>query len=374
MGPSTRKKKKQTQHNNHKEAWKTSVSKNDAKYLQLCYALGGGRWGNNFEYNLGDACLSLKIQKSPTTDPAMIHFLIMMFHNKRNSCIHNILVMKKKQRFMEKAESTVIQVTDCFGYIEKHATRELMLHLNAATSEDVPDVTWFELKGHPLWSVKKISAFRFYNHHHSFSMSLSGPKIHNKNKKKCIIKTNDNRILKFKHAYQFKYNNALEIVVAFGIIMPIHVSDRPHNWLDDKFQSMDYVDMKDRKCSWYFCTNFVEPVFLIHECVNLDIVRRKLPYHWRHQDSNAFYHDFAFNMYKMAMDKDEYHSSNVKKSIQLPCGPIFKCIQHHKTRCEDCPLEHYFFHQKQWKMHWVCNETQCSRYRILDAKNGLHKH
>ena len=77
-------------------------------------------------------------------------------------------------------------------------------------------------------------------------------------------------------------------------------------------------------------------------------------------------------MRKLLLDKHEYHSKKVRNDIQLPCGPIFKCKQHSRSRCEQCTVHNHYFDQKQWTMKWVCNKHVESRFRILDSKNGLH--
>ena len=362
-------KTKLTKHNNHKEAFKKAVTKNDAKNLQLIYAIGGGHWGPNFEYCLGRKCLSLRdAKKPPQPNPAMIRFMLprgitpkLKFYasqffgdNKKEPG------SRKKQNPLSFKSTKAINSISSHGYIS-----ELMMHINAASPDDAIKITWLELLAHDLWSLKKVSSFRFFNHHQSFSMKLT----HNC---KCIMKTNNNEIFKFKHAYKFKYNDECEILVAFGLLFPIHVSSNPNTWLNEKFTSMDYINIRERRSCWYFCTNFVEPVFLIHECVSFDSIRSTLPRGWRRKNSEAFYHNFAFNLYKLQLEKDEYVSVKVRKKIQLPCGPIFKCKKHCKSRCAECPVLNHFYEQSKWEMNWKCNKTRSSRFRIFDSKNGLN--
>ena len=363
-------KNKQTKNNNHKQAFKTAVTNNDAKNLQMSYALGGGRWGNEFQYSLGEACLSLKDPKNVNMpNPAMKHFLIPRGIGSKCK-IHPSQYFGDKK----KGEEGAWRKQDPMSYkssvainsiIEDGHLAELMLHINSASPPDAPDLTWRELQAHPFWNIKKISAFRFFNHQQSFSMTLGG-------KKTSIVKTTNNHVFKFKNAYRFKYRDDLEIILAFGILWPIHASATPHNWLNDTFDSMDYVDMRERKNSWYFCTNFLEPVFLLHKCVTFDQIRHTLPRSWRSKNSEAFYHNYAFNKHQLMLDKDEYHCSKIRRGIQLPCGPIFKCKRHSVSRCQECSADNNYFDQKQWKMKFHCNKNVSSHFRVLDSKNGLH--
>ena len=369
-------KNKQTKHNNHKQPFKTAVTNNDAKILQLTYAIGGGRWGPNFEYSLGKRCLNLRDPKHPNTpNKAMIHFMIprditnkVKFHDTQY-----FGELKNDKDSWKKQDPMSFKSPFAISNIEKNGKlNELMLHINNATPANVPNLSWRELLAHPCFNIKQVSSFRFFNHHQSFSMSLTKKKRRGIRPNTCIMKTNDNRAFKFTNVYRFRYNDNSDILLAYGQLFPIHASETSHNWINDKFKSMDYIDFNERRNTWYFCTNFIEPIFLIHKCVDFDSIRHTLPRNWRHKNSQAFYHNYPFNMHKLMQEKDEFHSPNVRHGIQLPCGPIFKCKAHNKSRCRQCPSNNHVYDPQRWKLKWKCNKKKSSRYYVFDRKNGLN--
>ena len=77
-------------------------------------------------------------------------------------------------------------------------------------------------------------------------------------------------------------------------------------------------------------------------------------------------------MHKLMLDKSEYSSANVRNDIQLPCGPIFKCKKHARSRCDECLLQNHYYDEQVWRMKWKCNKHISTRFRVLDSKNGLH--
>ncbi|MGB1097578.1 MAG: hypothetical protein ACPG2Y_03190 [Acholeplasmataceae bacterium] len=185
------------------------------------------------------------------------------------------------------------------------------------------------------------------------------------------MKTNNNYIFKFETAYSFQYRDYDEILLAWGTLWPIIKSDRKFDWKNDKFTSMDKINKKQRKQGWFFMTNLIEPVFLLHSCVSLDRVKDNYPTmkghipDWRTEPSSTFYHHLTLNMHNLILESDDH------KQMELPCGPVYKCKKHDKSRCWECPHTECKHDFKYWKVGWRCNESTEPHFMILDSKNGL---
>ena len=346
----------QNNHDNHLQPYKTAVTSNSTTNLLLQYAINGGKWGSHFQYQLGEMCAKLKHPKKP---------------QQPNMAIENFLFVKSIK------SKCKVYVSKCWGIskersqppvlVAKHGhLNELMQHINSVVRKwNLNRVTWLELLRDSEWTIQSIKSFRFHNHSMSFAITLT-------DNKKCIMKTNDARICQFKSAYQFKHAIHGDILLAFGCWWNIKRSKNPYNWSNDRFNSMDFLNIKNRHTGWFFMTNLLEPVFIIHECVSFHDVRKTLPRHWRHkQHKDAFYHNFAFNNHQLMLDKDEFSSKKVRQSIQLPCGPVFCCKKHDKCRCYECPVRQQVYKQNVWNLKWKCNTNFNPYFRILDCKNGL---
>ena len=355
-------KDKQTKHDNHQQPFKKSVTEHSVNVLRMRYVVGGGHWGPNLEYCLGKKCLALKDPKNCNL-PNIVMKNYMMPRGCTIKLKFNVTqyygdVKQNRENPLSRKSTTAI------ANIVKHGEfNQLMAHINSACPDD-SDLTWHELLANKLWSIKEASAFRFHHHHSTFKMRLH-------KHAKCLMKTNNNHVFQFTNVYCFKYKGEFEVLLGFGNLWPIHASITPDEWNDDNFDSFDFVKNNERKRGWYFCSNLVEPVFLLHECVSFDDIRANLPFHWRHQSSEAFYHNFAFNMRKLLEHRDEFECSQVRRSIELPCGPVFCCQKHNRIRCNVCVVADNVYDQRDWQMKWKCNDGRNSRMRVFDSKQGL---
>ena len=326
------------------------------KNLMLRYVINGGKWGPYLQYSLGSSCFQIQNphpQKRNQPNPALINFLFV-------DEVHAKSKIYIGECFGETLKPSVIQQIESYNNING-----LMNHINYVAQGWMNGltITWKCLLRDNDWSIKKIKSFRFHNHHMSFAMSLT------KNNK-CIVKTIHNEVFQFQNAYKFTYNNYGDIYVAYGTTWSICNSNQPYRWHNDKFKSLDYYNVNKRKAKWYFMTNFVEPVFTFHECVSFSQVQSTLPRGWRSQSPLVFYHNYAYNMHQLMLDRDGYKARKVRDSIKLPCGPIFCCKRHNKIRCNECPVINHIYEQSDWYLKWKCNENVCSQYRIFDCKNG----
>lgn len=344
----------QNKHNNNQMSFKTHVTRQNQKQLTNCYVLNGGRWGPAFQYQLGRAARELKNPKNKDLpNDAMINFVFPT----RMSDSRKIQVTK----YYGKSHKPCIRVQ-----VKNHQHRsELIQYLNAACHwvDNNRRITWHEINSSKHWKVKKISNFRFHNKDSSFSMILDGSN-------KCIMKTNNSHVFQFKHAYCFKYLDFDPIFIAFGTFWRIEESSTSNTWLGDKFHSMDSIDIRRRVPGWYFMSNLVEPVFLMHECVRMVDVINTLPKTRKtKKEQQIFYKCFSLHMHKLVVDKRE--STNKKQKVELPCGPLYSCVDHDRFSCKQCNTDYLTFSTKKWKLKWKCNTEFNSRYRIFDRKNGL---
>ncbi|MGB1097530.1 MAG: hypothetical protein ACPG2Y_02935, partial [Acholeplasmataceae bacterium] len=220
------------------------------------------------------------------------------------------------------------------------------------------------------WSVKKIVHFRYHLHSQSFAMGFTN------NNNQCIMKTNNNYIFKFKDAYSFQYCDYDEILLAKGVLFPIIKAKRPFNWINDKFCSMDQIHDQQRISAWYFLTNLIEPVFLLHRCVRLTDVLDTLPKNsddiknWHNLGSKLFYRQLSINLHNLwiakQQDKEQLHE------MRMPCGPVYRCKAHNFSRCTQCRHTDCEYDPKLWNVSWKCNKNFSKHYYIFDAKNGLN--
>ena len=349
----------QSQHNNHQSDYKHFVTKTNQLHLSHCYVLNGGKFGHHFKYQLGRLARKLKNPRN---------------HNLPNSALINYLFPNRV------SQSQIVEVvktskqtdhTPTQFEVEKHGYRsELLRYINAAAWWNSPNtpLTWYNIRRCQEWSIEKITSFRYHIGVNSFQMNF------NKAINKCVMKTNNNFIFQFKHAYSFKYLDYDPILLAFGTFWRIIPSRRSNNWIEDKFGSMDQINQSERTQGWYFMTNLTEPVFLIHECVRVMDVKNSFPKDFL-DNVAGFYKYFSLNMHELMLHRDELsrrrRRNRRRRNIHLPCGAVYKCIKHGKSRCDDCTVEHMKFPSDKWNLCWKCNMDFNPMMSIFDSKNGL---
>lgn len=344
----------QIHRDNHKMAYKTAVTRNSTKQFTKRFAMNGGRWGRHFQYYLGRLCRQLKDPKN---------------HDKPNMALKNYLMPIGRQQ-QPKVEITTTQgvkrrpsaIDQVFG----HGFRsQLLQYINAGAYWTDQAIWWNDIccKG-SNWKVQKVVTFRFHCRNSSFGMRLEG-------NNKCIMKTNNGYIFQFKNAYKFTYGNHEPILLAFGSFWAMVPSFRPNGWINDKFSSLNAINQNKRQNGWYFMTNLIEPVFLIHRCVRFENIQNTLPEKFKNQSAVGFYKKFSFNMHSLMLAKQTCESSEARKKIELPCGPVFKCKKHEKSRCFHCTTRFMVFPQSDWKQTWKCNITTNPWFNVLDFDNGL---
>ena len=341
----------QSNHSNHHTTHKEQVSSQCFHQFTLMYAVNGGHWGPNMQYCLGNACLNLRNPKNLTDiNPVLKSFRIpSQTHQQHKIQITGLY----KMNMIPSPTQQILNHTQ---------NRQFMTYINHGLDSLNVWITWNELVTNPNVRIRKIKQFRFHNNHCSFVLNFE-------NHHKCMMKNNNNQICVFTNAYRIQYPDNQDILLAFGDVWPIYPSNQNTQWIDNKFQSMDYIDQNDHKLQWFYLTNMEEPILLIHECVSFETVRDQLPNNWRSVTNISFHKDFAYNMSKLKQDIDEMQHGS---PTNIPCGPNFKCKRHYRHLCRQCTRNHEQYSRQRWRVFWICNTAYNSQYRILDSKNGFN--
>ena len=345
----------QREHSNHHTTHKEQVSNQSFRMLTMLYVLNGGSWGLDMSHRLGPRCLNLRDPKNLTrVNPAIASFQIdPNFPQQHKFQITGL--------YSQTAIPTAISQIQQHHYIAS-----LMSLVNNGLDTISYKISFQHLiNKHNKFTIRKIKQFRFHDHHSSFVINFA-------NKHKCLMKNNNNQICEFSNTYKISYPGNQDILVAFGAAWPIYRSNTTSQWIDNKYNSMDFIDFQQRRLQWFYLTNMQEPVILIHECVPFDEIQSRLPPDWRNITPTQFYKDFAFNMHKLREDINDIKQQHPRRDIQCPCGPVFKCKRHKRNKCRNCTTTHEVYSRKKWKVEWICNTIANNQYRILDSKNGLN--
>ena len=340
-------KDEQSKHCNHKYDWKQHVTRQSAHELRTKYAMNGGRWGPNFEYRLGDLARHLKDPKNPhLPNPAIINYLIPKSTTPQDR----------------------IEITGCFAHTkgrqawgEIHAwghRQSLMKILQKTTGQQ--DLQWKDLGRHEVWSASKIKTFRFHDSHRSFAMNFSP--IEGQPKPKCIVKVGQQWVCEFDTAFMFTVGVNISIPVGIGFFYRIQKSRTPSQWLDDKFNSMDYINKSQTVRQWFHFKFISEPVFLIHNCVPFAEIKRTLPDKYQRFGKLYFYRHFGHNMKQL--HQAQRRRQRNRNQMQLPCGPIHVCSKHERVHCRNCQ-------SRKPLLKWKCNTEKHPHFWVFDAANGL---
>lgn len=356
----------QQQHDNHQTPYKRHVTQTSQNRLTFLFALNEGRWGPLLQYAVGNLVNLIKNPLHPELPNDILLDYIFPSGVTDSSIIEVTKYLGKNHKPNSEQQLKQLLNPKRFGRIRR---QELMDHVNAAAIDlgwIDQSVTFHDICTSGDWSVSKILNFRYHLHSQSFAMGFDS------DNDRCIMKTDNNFIFEFKNAYSFKYLDN-EILLGFGNFWPIIKSRKGKFWVNDKFNTMDRINYDDRRVGWYFLTNLVEPVFLIHDCLDLANVRHTFPkksgdnIDFKSMNSTKFFKHLLINMHKLRIE----HYEGEHTDMQMPCGPIYKCKKHGKWRCDSCPHTEAEYDSKHWNVEWKCNVFLEKHYWIFDQKNGL---
>ena len=346
----------QTRNNNNQQQFKDAVSEKSFWQVVLLYAVNGGRWGNEWQYYLGDAARNLK-------DP---------FHP---GLPHPVLMKSKLP--VDAGIAPKIQVQPYFSVRESEA-RGLRNIFDAVSQQEFvqlmqvgfgdPMLTWTTLHNILRFDIHHIKSFRFHDGLKSFGVDFSatsGDAVG-----KCVVKLSSGHVCEFTEAFLVQAAVGNQVLVMKGQMWDIQPSQTSMSWMNDFFTSMDCIDCRGSRTGWTFMNNIVEPVLLIHNCVPFGTVRRQLPEPWKSLDKFTYIRNSLYWSHRL----QEYiatHGDGQGPRLEIPCGPCYQCKAHGNSLCMACKGHSSIYDLRNWDIKWICNKQTNPHFWIWDSKNGF---
>ena len=345
----------QSHHSNHHTTHKEQLSAQSFHMLTMFYAINGGHWGTDMTCRLGHGCLNLRNPTNLTQiNPVLKSFKI----PKQCPTQHKIQITGLYNKDIIPSPTQAILIN--------RRLKEFMQHINHGLDSLNHSISWSNLLATPNVSISQIKHFRFHQHHCSFTVNFA-------QNHECIMSNYNNQVCEFRQAFLIEYPGNNDIIMAFGSVSPIYRSNQSTLWIDNDFNSMDFIDSNNKSNHWFYLTNMKEPVILIHECVSFESIKNTLPHQWRQVSNISFHKDFAYNINKVKQDIEHIQShSRHNRAMHCPCGPVFKCKKHSRRMCRHCQNQNETYSRHRWNVQWVCNKEYSTQYRILDMANGLN--
>ena len=344
----------QVKHNNHKCHFKEHLTDWLGILIAIRYMLNGGKWGPQLQYGAGNGVTNLKDpDDNNTAHPLIKQWLMPTGSQPLPKIAAATLYPKRKLDDDTWEEIFADEYKDQWIYL-------LQMQI------DAPNWNTDHIAQSRDWDFRQIKSFRFHNSNSSFSVNFES--ANKAVKQKCIVKTIQNLVLEFKHAFAIKFRDSEPMYLCKGIAYTIHKSEHDNNWKNDYYSSMDYINKNDSQTLWCYMTNIEEPVFLIHNCVSFDQVKPYLPDFT--QDVNKY--DYIQNLVYWSTKLHQWQLRHDEpENTRIPCGPAWQCKRHNTLDCNNCPKNSPEQEQQHWKLKWNCNTYNSNHFWILDAKNGL---
>ena len=315
----------QLRHNNNKQQYKQMVCNGCFNKLSLLYIFNKGRWGSNWEYRVGTKARNLKDADNNNIPHRLLRKWILQDDTDSYPLIHVCDVFQEKN----------LEDDYWSDLFDPQYNNEFIQLVRTGFNDN--DINLQFMQESMEWNIQRIKGFQFNKHEHTFQISY--PDKNNHGNQRCIVKMNSNHIMEFYDAIQVSYSgeNANTMYLCFGKYTPIHDSDDKDNWCAPNYYSMDYVNGNEQKLGWNSMTNIIEPVYLIHECIQLtDDVRRQ---HDMPDDiktmgladwSRTLLHTNT-EIHKLMEDEDFDESQ-----FKWPCCAKWICKKH-ESSCMRCP-------------------------------------
>ena len=193
----------QTRHNNFRQSYKISVSKNCFRRLSLLYVMNGGRWGKDWNYCLGKKAMQLKNSKKPNEPhPAILSWLLPDNDEYKMNANNNDSNIEVTTKFSRTAYGNEWWT----NILQDEYSNQLVNLLRIAFNEpDEPALNLHDFLQSEWSLIQRIKTFRFHNGSKSFAMNFNHKYKHiNAN---CIVKMKSNTIMKFRYAFEVTYKN-----------------------------------------------------------------------------------------------------------------------------------------------------------------------
>ena len=172
------------------------------------------------------------------------------------------------------------------------------------------------------------------------------------------MKMESNHVMEFTNAIRIEYSgeNATTVWLCYGKYWPIHYSLHPNQWSDCGYNSMDYINHGEFKYGWNSLTNIAEPIYLIHNCLQLtNTIKRQ-----QHMPEDVKDMNLADWTRQLLHCNTEIHkhrelSPQANNELEWPCGPKWFCNKHNLSACTQCPKYNGRCTTKNWGIDWECN-------------------
>ena len=353
-------KNEQIHHNNYKLLMKQGVSNKCFKRLSLIYMVNGGRWGSHWQYALSETARNLKDpDNAQAPHPALKPWLISSEnHLMPKICATQFYSKKRLPR----------------NYLQHIVDNECIRMMQVGFDNE--QITMQSVKQSQHFKIQRIKNWKFQQSNHSFAMNFDSVNLGQQ--ARCIVKINDAYVMEFTEAFQIEYEHYPPLYLCRGEYWPIHKPVDSDTWVNNGYQSMHFVNKHESAVGWNFMTNINEPVFLIHNCVQLNSnLIQKLPQPF----ANLNKYDWIQNKCYWSNRLHQYKHTH-KTSQQLPCGPKWVCTKHELNVCAQCDTRIGVYCEPNWKLEWECNVDHEGTFWILDCQDGLvmtlmkssHKH
>lgn len=352
----------QLRHNNFKQQYKKMVCTGCFNHLSLLYIFNKGRWGPNWEFRVGRQVRKLKNPKNNAKPHPLLEKWMIPNNIDHYPLIH-VSDYFTDDNLPNNYWSTLLN--------NDHQNQLIQL---IRTSFNKPDITIEFISSSVNWSMQRIKGFQFNKHEQTFKITFDSD-MNAKYQPKCLVKMNSNHVMEFIDAITVTHttdDNIETIYLCYGQYWPAHESPNVNDWLSPNYFSMDHIVYNEKQSGWNSMTNISEPVYLIHNCTQLNnAIKRQNFIPEDIKDMSK--HDWSR---RLLHTNTEIHiqleTENVDKNQVLwPCGPKWMCITHEKSSCMQCPRPNGNYKLDTWSIEWECNLTTNPQLYIFDAKNGL---
>ena len=233
----------QVRHNNFQQAYKATVSKSCFHRLSLLYIFNGGKWGQQWQYQLGKKARRLKDPDNPSKPhPIIERFLI------ADAYVVPPLIQVK-------ALVPVNQVSrNYWNELFANTSEDLFLNL-IKKALNINQLTMNMIKTEDEWQLRKVKSFQFNKKNQTFTINFAS----NANAT-AIVKIATHFVMKFKDVIQVTHHDD-EILLCYGAYWPIYDAPISNDWINTGYASMDYVKANEIQYGWNFMNNINEPVF-----------------------------------------------------------------------------------------------------------------
>ena len=342
----------QTRHNNFKGSDKENVSLACFRRLIMLFVFNGGKWGDEWQYQIGTQGITLTNPHDHTKPhPLFADWLMKPVTNQQSD-----ERSYKITQYFGKDTLPDLYWNDLLDGVDSQQILQLLKNYLELEELDMDEVFLS-----PVWKFKRVKSWHWLAGVSSFNISWNTPNM------KCFVKTNSGHVMQIKLMIEFTYRYET-VMLIHGDYWWIYESDSPDSWVNNEYTSMDFIINDEKKTGWNYIDNIDEPVFLIHDCVKMDRqTLTKLPMDIK--PTNVY--TWVQNMLYYSNLIHEYKQTNPGSNFDCPCGPKYICIAHETCACLDCTDNKGEYPSDKWRVIWCCNKQKNGKMFVFEKKQGL---